>query len=194
MQNKLRIIGLDPAISNLGICVSDFDPVTNELDIVDLVLIKTENNPAEKRSLDDLRRAREIHAKISSYLTGAVWVAVELPQPNGANVQSRSIWTSGILFGLIAAIDIPLIEVTPIEVKMASVGKKTATKQDMIDWATKRWPEAAWLSHTSKGQIIMNKDNEHIADAAGVVVAGLLKPSVQQTLAFMRSKLLKAAA
>lgn len=60
-------------------------------------------------------------------------VVVEVPV---GSQSARSMASYGICIGILASITKPMIQVTPTEVKMATVGSKTASKQDMIDWAT----------------------------------------------------------
>lgn len=65
-----------------------------------------------------------------------------------------------------------MIQVTPNEVKLAACKKKTASKAEMIEWATSHFPDAPWLTHKSKGELILSSKNEHLADALGAIVAG----------------------
>ena len=92
----------------------------------------------------------------------------------------------GIL-GALRASGIPFFEVTPTEVKMVSVGKKTATKKDMIAWATRRHPEANWPIYKQNGEVLISEAKaEHMADATAAIYAGLACNSFQQMLPFMQ--------
>ena len=62
-----------------------------------------------------------------------------------------------------------LIEVSSLEVKKSSVGKKTASKEEMRQWAYEKWPDAPWLKHGGK----LVQKNEHLADALASVEAGI---------------------
>lgn len=91
----------------------------------------------------------------------------------------------GICVGILGAIresGIPFFEVTPTEVKLASVGSKTASKSDMINWAIKHHPEAGWPM--SRGSVVAGKA-EHMADAIATIYAGIKTQPFQQILPFL---------
>jgi hypothetical protein len=78
---------------------------------------------------------------------------------------------------------IPFFEMTPTEVKLAGVGKKTATKQEMISWATKQYPTANWPYYKRNGVLLISEaEAEHQADAIGAIHAGLASTSFNQLL------------
>ena len=90
--------------------------------------------------------------------------------PSGSQ-SSAGMKSYGATCQLIASLDPKPIEVTPNEVKMSSVGKKTASKKDMIDWAYEKYPDVEWFINKSTGAL-QNK-NEHMADAVAIVYAGI---------------------
>ena len=88
----------------------------------------------------------------------------------------------GVL-GALRATGIPFFEVTPNEVKMISVGKKTATKQEMIEWAMNAHPEANWPTYNQKGKLLVSEAKaEHMADATATIYAGIASNPFQQML------------
>jgi hypothetical protein len=91
----------------------------------------------------------------------------------------------GIL-GTLRATGVPFFEVTPTEVKLAAVGIKTATKQDMIKWAMTKHPEANWPLYKQKGESMVSEAKaEHMADATAAIYAGMSCSSFQQILPFI---------
>ena len=66
-----------------------------------------------------------------------------------------------------------LIEVNPAEVKLATVGKRTAAKEDMIEWAIDMHPEVEWFTYKRGGKMLYSDKNEHIADAVCAIYAGI---------------------
>ena len=98
----------------------------------------------------------------------------------------------GICVGVLGALrasGIPFFEVTPTEVKLVSVGIKTATKDQMISWAVDKHPEANWPIQTVKGspRIITSKA-EHMADAVATIYAGMVSNTFQQLLSMMAAQ------
>jgi Holliday junction resolvasome RuvABC endonuclease subunit len=80
---------------------------------------------------------------------------------------------------------VPLVEVTPTEVKMASVGSKTATKEEMITWAVSKYPDINWPKH---GKSISAAKAEHMADAIGALHAGVLTSTFKHFIKLCESK------
>ena len=83
----------------------------------------------------------------------------------------------GVL-GAIRSLGIPLIEVTPTEVKVAFTGNKTATKEEMIAEAIKLYPQANFPNQ--RGRITAKA--EHVADAIAAIHAGVNTPMFQNLL------------
>lgn len=96
----------------------------------------------------------------------------------------------GICVGVLGALrasGIPFFEVTPTEVKLAGAGKKTATKQEMIEWVVKQHPEADWPMYAKGGQqLISEAKAEHMADAVCAIHAGIQSNPFQQLLPFLQ--------
>ena len=76
---------------------------------------------------------------------------------------------------------------SPEEVKKASVGIKTATKAQMIEWAVAKHPEANWPTYKQHGEdVISEAKAEHMADAVATIYAGLSCQPFQQMLALIK--------
>lgn len=91
----------------------------------------------------------------------------------------------GVCIGVLASSSTPFIQVTPNEVKLAGTNKKTATKAQMIEWATKTYPYVNWFTNQKKGITTFSAKNEHLADAIACVHAGVktdLFRTTRQTL------------
>lgn len=169
----IQITGIDAAFANMGFARMRFDTKAprETLELVELRLITTEGQHKKevRKSSDDLRRARELVRAVSSYCTGSLIAAVEVPT---GSQSARSAWSLGIAVGVIASCPTTLVEVSPLEVKMASAGKKTASKAEIIEWATTRHPHSGWLKHKGK----LTQANEHLADAVASIYAALETP------------------
>lgn len=94
----------------------------------------------------------------------------------------------GVCIGILGGITIPTIQVTPTEVKLVATGSKTASKQDMIDWAVKQYPNAKWLTKTQKGITSLVSKNEHLADALATIHAGVLTDEFNTAKNFLNSQ------
>lgn len=186
MVSKLKIVSFDPALSNFGIALMTYDVELQSLKLEKLAIVQTEvsHDKRVRKSSDDLERARMLFRGMTDYCKDRVYAIAEVPF--GAQ-SARASMSNGIVVGVLAGCPIPLIQVSPSEVKMASVGIKTATKGEMIEWAMKKHPHKDWLMRKSKGEMVPMNDNEHLADAVAATYAGIKTDQFQQSLAWLRA-------
>lgn len=111
-------------------------------------------------------------------------MCVEIPV---GSQSARSMASYGICIGVVASIDKPLIQVTPAEVKLVATGSKTASKDDMIKWATEMYPEGQWLTTNKKGVVSFVNKNEHMADAIAAMHAGVKTDQFKGMLSAFRA-------
>ncbi len=172
VTTTIRVLGIDPAYRNFGMVLADVDPTTGAIvGTPELRLVTTETGKEKKgvrKSSDDLRRCRVLVEGLRAMVAKADVVCAEMPLGSQSATAMKGV---GVCMGLLAAIDKPLIELTPDEVKLAAVGKSTATKAAMIEWAHARHPDANWLRLNDKPTGRLLSANEHLADAVAVVEA-----------------------
>lgn len=182
---KIRIAALDGSLRNFGIAKLDYDTDTDELSVADLILTKTEKSSVKsvRASSDNLARAQVIAESIRDNLKDCAFVFAEVPS---GGQDFKAVMAFGIVVGLYASIQIPLIEVSPSETKMAAVGTRTASKQEMINWAIEKFPKAKWRSVKRNGEMVPTLDNEHLADAVAIAFAGIKTPQFRQAAAMFR--------
>lgn len=171
---KIRTLGIDPALRNFGFAVADINLATSEIKVIDLVLSQTEAESAKKRKIrknaDDINRA-QAHVNMIQELIDKYSVELVCAEVPVGSQSARAMANYGICIGILAGINLPLIQVSPTEVKMSAVGIKTATKKEMIDWAYATYPNLPWLTRKLRGKLVLKESNEHLADACGVLNA-----------------------
>ena len=182
MIMQFPIVSFDPSLANFGMAALILDFETMQLSVQDLVLTETERrvNKMVRQNSDDLRRARDIHATYTKFAQRGKIAFVEIP--TGAQ-SARAAFAFGATVGLLAACPVPIIQLQPSEVKLATVGTKTASKEEMIEWATKKYPDAPWL-RTKAGRLL--NSNEHLADAVAIAHAGIVTDQFLQLVAMIR--------
>lgn len=182
----IRVVGLDPSTSNFGIVKSLVDMDTLEVSVEDLVLIKTESESRKGiiKQSDDLRRAKEVLAGMLVHTADANLVVSEIPFCNPGTYASAN-FNAGLVTGVLAACSIPVIQVSPSEVKLAAIGHRQAAKEEMIEWAMGKHPDAPWRLRKFKGTMRPIADNEHLADALATIYAGLKTQQFAQLIALM---------
>lgn len=182
----IKILGVDPALANMGLVIAKYDTVDDKLEITDMKLIQTEKRSKKdvRVSSDDLRRAQELHTALDLYSKNMSIVFAEIPS---GGQSARAVLGFGIAIGVVASCRIPVIEVSPREAKEAAVGTSTASKQEMIEWATSEFPDAEWIKRKFKGKMRFTSKNEHLADACAIIVAGTQTPQFKQLIQLMNT-------
>jgi Holliday junction resolvasome RuvABC endonuclease subunit len=164
----MKILGIDPAMRNFGLARGVL--TGGVLDVQKIGLIETATGKGLKqvrKNSDDLRRCRDLYNGLLPYVEWAEVVFCEVPV---GSQSARAMASYGMCLGILASIKKPLVQLSPIEVKMASVGNKNATKREMIDWASELYPNLPWI----KGRGQLGDKNEHIADAIATIHAGIM--------------------
>ncbi|ARQ95259.1 hypothetical protein [Bradyrhizobium phage BDU-MI-1] len=187
--------GIDPSLRNWGMSkmLLDCDTMTLQLEGITTIRTEPRKGKSVRQNSDDLRSAKELHEGFHAWVKDCIIGFVEVPS---GSQHSRSAMGFGIAIGVLASSPIQLIEVMPVETKLASVGSKTADKPEIIEWAAATYPNVPWERYhkpvKSKGKQVRNagdlhKENEHAADACAVVHAGIQTPQFKQLLALLKA-------
>lgn len=174
----LKVVGMDPSSRNWGIAAGTLDTASGAITIKTLRVtqpILPEGKQVRQNS-SDLALAHQLNEGVLPFLKANL-IFAEIPQ---GSQSARASLCSGICIGVLGATRsvASFFEVTPDEVKRFSVGKKTATKKEMIAWAVAKHPEAPW-PRKSNGEVKLG-DAEHMADAVAAIYAGLQSEPYKQ--------------
>ncbi|WP_374335331.1 hypothetical protein [Methyloversatilis sp.] len=175
-------------MSNWGIAVAMVDIDTLEVEIENLVLIETEPETKKgvRKDSDDLRRAHEVRDGMLLACIGAAFAISEVPFMTPQGYASAN-FNSGLVTGVLASCPVPLIQVFPQEVKKLITGSRHAAKEEIIEWAAEKYPDAPWKKVKRGGKMVLTKANEHLADAVAAIHAGLESDQFKQGLTMMRA-------
>ena len=187
----IKVVGMDPSLRNWGLAVGTYNMDTKQLNIDHLDLTNPELSKGKqvRQNSLDLESGLQLYKGAVTAAEGAHAVFVEVPI---GSQSARAMASYGICVGVLGALranGIPFFEVTPTEVKLASQGSKTATKQEMIKWAMSSHPEANWPTYKEKGVMLVSEAKaEHMADAVAAIYAGIRGNTFQQMLPFLVAK------
>lgn len=194
---KLKVLGLDPSMSNFGIAKATLDLDTMKFTVDALHVVQTEPEKDKKvrkvvrKNSEDLERAQLLHKGAMEAVEGHFIAFVEVPV---GSQSSRAMASYGVSLGVIAAVAnaMPVVQVTPTEVKMAGCGIKTATKGEMIEAMVAKYPDAPWPRYTQNGKGFKKGDihageAEHLADALAAIEAGIGTDEFRRTIAVFKS-------
>lgn len=166
----MKYLGFDPSLCNWGWVLADYssEQVLTILDMGTIRIPKPESKGRANRAFQE--RVGELYRQVSKL--PYTWVdGIFAEAPTGS--QSASSRDSYAACNTILAVveytkGIPVYTVKPKEVKAVSSNPK-ATKRDMVDWATFRYPHELWKVRGNDYCL----NNEHQADALAAIVAGL---------------------
>lgn len=187
----MRVIGVDGGLAHMGVAVMALGWSSDKVnDICFVTGAVFETKPSHKKhgirkSDDNMRRARELAARLDETLSGESGALVYEAQSFGMKgaIAARQ---AGTAFGVLAALAhvhrIPMLCVTPLEIKRAMCGPSCngAPKEEIIRRVMDRHPNIAWPTRKPL--------HEHLADAVGAVHAALKDDVIQ---AAMRAELFR---
>lgn len=182
----MKILTIDPSMSHTALVLFELNTFTMEAKVVWSTTLNTEkaNKKMQIRASSDLiGRCRELYRPTQEHIRQLEPDLIFAETPSGS--QSASGMKSyGVSCFLLATLSPDPIEVTPIEVKKASVGSKTASKAEMIAWAFEKHPELQWkLDKSGKPQVTTE---EHKADAVAVFYAGIQTSDFKRILSLRK--------
>jgi len=182
----IKLISIDPSMRHTALVCFNYDTTTGKFSYVDSVTVNTEKADKKKKiraSSDLIKSCRELYEGVHSFVEKHSPQVIISETPSGS--QSASGMKSyGVSCFLLGTLSPSPIEVTPIEVKTSTVGKKTASKKEMIEWAFERHPEVDWkLGRDGMPQITTE---EHLADAIAVAYTGVRTPDFIRLKEFLK--------
>lgn len=188
-MRTVRVLGIDASLNNFGIAEVNINLDTLALTVEKVYVIQpakadTVAKRVVRKNSDDLRRARWLQENLIKACEGFALVTVEMPF---GSQSARAMASYGICIGVLSSCPLPMIEVTPAEVKLAGHGTKTASKKEMIEWATNLHPDANWRTMKRKDEQVLTNDNEHSADALASVYAAMKTEQFKSVMAIYKS-------
>lgn len=179
----MKFISIDTSLRYTGIAIGNID-TENNISVSNIVLTETKKteNKQVRASSDTIERCRQTHLFVHDILEKEKPDVIFVETPTGSQ-SANGMKSYGAVCALIASIITPPpIEVTPIEVKVAYMNDKTASKEAIINKAAANHPELNWFYHAGK---LQNK-NEHMADAIAIVHAGIKTNQFKQIQQYFR--------
>lgn len=182
----VNIVSMDPSLRNWGCVNATLDTATSAITVSGMNVIQTAEAKSAKKGVrqnsQDIASAELLNEGMIEACGPATIAFAEVPV---GSQSARAMASYGICVGVLGGCPIPLIQVTPTEVKKAATGNGTATKEEMIEWAVAKHPEAPW-PRTSKGVIIAGRA-EHLADAIAAIYAGIKTAEFKSAIGMLAS-------
>lgn len=178
-------MSLDPSLTNTAVVWGEIDIATDTIRPIGYELINTVKTTLKtiRASSDLVRRCRTINEKLHPLIENYNPAVVFVETPSGSQNYSGAI-SYAVSCYLIGTINPPPIEVTPLEVKMSSVGKGTASKKDVMNYCLKNFPDFPY-ERKKDGSLVENK-MEHVCDSIATSVAGIKSKQYTQIKNFFK--------
>jgi hypothetical protein len=183
--NTISVLGVDPSLRNWGLAkgVYDLSRLTLVIETLSVVTPQITTTKQVRQNSKDLHSASQLAQATALASQGVQGIFIEVPH---GSQSARAMASYGICVGVLGALramGVIFFEVSATEVKLNGAGNKNPTKQQMIDWAIHKHPEAPWPRYKRQGQWIVNAGAaEHMADAIAAIYAGIASNTFQQLL------------
>ena len=172
---SIFVLGIDPGFASSGYAVVGLLP---EKEVVCLMgVIRTEKSDAKRAVLasdDNLRRARSIYNELERLcgVCGVVRVicAESMSFPRNASAAAKVAMCWGLIAALSQARGIPIVQVTPKQLKKALCQDGSASKEQVQEALRMRYNPQVLDDHLAR---VPRGQEEHPYDALAAVVACL---------------------
>ncbi len=190
-MSRLRIVGVDPGFANVGFSILDLFSVGG-MDLVDTRLVTTKRD--KKQADDEQLRLTHIEDEFRAFIDGKDIDILSIEAPTaglmpgrgakgGWGVNPITVRTSALVWGAIHGIcrdrGIYCVKIGLGDIKKVLCGKKTASKQDVIDAVKDKFPTYDGWPTTKKV--------EHVADAVGIALLAQNDPVVTVMMRRLRT-------
>lgn len=184
VYKMVKVLGVDCSLNNLGCCVCEVDDKLN-MKVLSTKLFENSNTESDRalRSFQDLEKAKRF-ANYLKYMIGENDIDIVVGEVPCGSQSSRACTSAGVVTGLLGSVAsfCDFVGVTPIQAKKASVGSKTATKEEVIEWVKNTFPEVKIPLQTRGGKVHIVKKFEHEADSIAIVNSALQTSEFQELL------------
>lgn len=174
----ISFASIDPSFNGMGVISGDFDLDGTIVSKSGVTFSVKPNSSAKSKNEDFVRRCHILFTQVYTYVEAVKpkYIFVEIPMGSQSNKAAKTAAAACMMIGVLKTLTsswgCQIVTVTPIAVKKAAVGKNSAEKDEILEWAINKWPEFPWERATD-GRVL--KKNHNLADAFGVTEAGILK-------------------
>lgn len=173
MRSGVYVLGVDPGLASMGVAVARV--TADALEPVNVMVARTQKAAKKQRvraADDNLERLMRIAAVLRDLVDVYEPVAIcaeSMSFPRNASNAGKTALCWGALGGLVEAKGLPLVQVTPQEIKLALTGERSASKGEVQAAVEERMGlaaiDAAGMAEIPQAQ------REHPYDALAAIVA-----------------------
>ena len=182
MTKSVLVLGLDPGLAKMGVVLIEL--TTDQVILRKAAVIRTEKSDKKVKVLateDNLRRSCEIYRTLKTFASvgnryAQVICTESMSWPRSAGAAAKVALAWGTVAALAVELDVPVVQVSPMELKNRITGVKTATKRQVEGILRARFGAdvaATGIDRHYRDGGVASTLQEHIWDAAGAVIASL---------------------
>lgn len=177
MNSNVYVLGIDPGLANMGVALVSIGATEAEDRVERLMIFRTEKSDKKKGILaaaDMMERGRLISGSLKTVFRdfpGAIKAVCteSFSPPRNASAAAKIALSFGVLLAVLD--DLPLLQVSPQDLKKKVAQSKTASKEDVQKALDERFSGVPAALLCDKR--IANSYREHAYDALGAVVGCL---------------------
>ena len=148
----IKVLGLDPSYTHFGIAQAVLNAHgTYHVEMATTVVTEPTTHKTVRKSSDDLERSIEIYRELKKAVD---WADVVFAEVQHGSQSANAMKSYGICIGLLSTITKPFFPLSEGEIKKTCIGKRTATKAEMIEWAVNNHPEAPYEKTRAIGRAV----------------------------------------
>lgn len=183
MNKEIRFLSIDPSMANTAFVWGVIKDRKITLHNWSIVRTKKEKTKKIRASSDTISRAKEIIQELFR-VTDFVNPEITFAETPSGSQSASGMKSYGMSCAIIALLNPDAIQVTPEEVKKLTVGKKDASKDQMMAWAENGHK---YFGFERKKDSSLNKSTmEHVCDAIAIVHAGIQTKEFAQIEPFLK--------
>jgi Holliday junction resolvasome RuvABC endonuclease subunit len=180
---QIKFVAIDSSLRNTGIAKGYIlEDGSIQVESIHLNETTKTKDKRVRANSDTIARCRETYNFCKQHIDMFEPHVIFAEAPSGSQ-NASGMKSYGATCQLLASLYPEVTEVTPDEVKKASVGIKTASKRQMIDWAYAAYPTLNWYWYSGK----LQDKNEHVADAIAIVYAGVKTSDFKKLTTFLKN-------
>ena len=132
---NVRVLGIDPGLANMGVCVVELEE--QDIRVVQVDVLATQKSSKKREVLassDTVRRGREIANELNTVVVRKrpMVLAVEaMSYPRNASSAAKTAISWGVLITIAELFDLPMVQASPQDVKKALCGNRSASKVEV---------------------------------------------------------------
>lgn len=179
------VLGLDPGFANIGYGLVDITKTS--VKVVGAGVFTTAASSKKRKVLatdDNLRRAREIAEWLDDLIAARYVRAIcaeSMSFPRNSSAAAKVAMTWGIIASLAYREELPIIQASPQEIKLALCGVKSASKVEVEEAVERLYTVKPFLEGTARGL------HEHAYDAVAAIHTGINSDLIRALISFSGS-------